>query len=97
MTKSEVRAVSLITTIKNKIGTKYIKLANMNVWFGLDCHGIIKFGEYETNRTRVARFHNLIYVEKSGYSRKKGYDLQYLGIRRLSGRGVQKTAFSDPF
>lgn len=31
----------------------------MNVWFGLDFHGIIKFGEYETNRTRVARFHNL--------------------------------------
>ena len=31
----------------------------MNVWFGLDCRGILKFGEYETGQTRAARFHNL--------------------------------------
>ena len=45
--------------MKNKIATKDITLANMNVWFGLDCRGIIKFGEYETDRIRAARFNNL--------------------------------------
>lgn len=36
-----------------------ITLVNMNVWFGLDCRGIVKFGEYESGQTRAARFTNL--------------------------------------
>jgi len=31
----------------------------MNVWFGLDCRGIVKFGKYEPDNIRAARFQNL--------------------------------------
>ena len=131
-------------------GTKDITLANMNVWFGLDCRGIIKFGEYESSRIRTARFNQLTakfkdqqpdviaiqeanplpkYVNRLGGAldydftwnitnsgikfmgygipvnfsagnavlAKKGYNLQYLGKRRLSGRGIQTKHLSIHF
>ena len=36
-----------------------IKIADINTWFALDYHGMIKFGEYETRERRKGRFHLL--------------------------------------
>jgi endonuclease/exonuclease/phosphatase family metal-dependent hydrolase len=136
--------------MESNIRTEDITLVNMNVWFGLDCRGIFKFGEYEPGKIRAARFQNLTqefkrlqpdviaiqeanplpaYVEQLsralGYDAvwqvtnsgikllgfgiptnftagnailaQKGYGLEHLGIRRLSGRGVQTKYFSFHF
>ena len=136
--------------MKKNVRTEDITLVNMNVWFGLDCRGIVKFGEYEPGNVRAARFQNLtnglndlkpniIGIQEAnplpGYVRKlskaldydavwkvtnsgikllgfgiptnftagnailaqKGYGLKYLGIRRLSGKGVQTKYFSMHF
>jgi len=136
--------------MKIKDRTEEITLINMNVWFGLDCRGIVKFGEYETGQKRAARFQNLtnglkdlrpdvIGIQEAnplpGYVRElsnaldydavwkvtnsgikllgfgiptnfaagnavlaqRRYGLKFLGVRRLSGTGVQTDYFSMHF
>ncbi len=136
--------------MKKNVPTEDITLVTMNVWFGLDGRGLVKFGEYEPGKIRSARFQNLtnglkdlqpdvIGIQEAnplpGYVRKlsnalgydavwqvtnsgikllgfgiptnftegsailaqKGHDLKYLGVRRLSGKGVQTKYVSMHF
>jgi len=45
--------------MKKGICTEPITLVNMNVWFGLDAHGYVTFGEHESRAGRRARFNIL--------------------------------------
>jgi len=142
--------VNVTQQLKKNVRTEDITLVNMNVWFGLDCRGIVKFGEYEPSKIRAARFQDLtnglkdlqpdvIGIQEAnplpGYVRKlsnalgydavwqvtnsgikllgfgiptnfaagnailaqKGHDLKYLGVRRLSGKGLQTKYISMHF
>ncbi len=44
--------------MKKNVRTEDITLVTMNVWFGLDGRGLVKFGEYESGKIRAARFQN---------------------------------------
>ena len=126
----------------NNAGKQTITLVNINVWFGMDARGWVRFGEYESSARRRSRFDilvaglrnlqpDVIAIQEAnklpGYARrladKMGYDvvwkttnsgikllgrgiptnftagnailapkrghIQFLGARRLSGRGLQ--------
>ncbi|MGD8887811.1 MAG: endonuclease/exonuclease/phosphatase family protein [Desulfobacterales bacterium] len=45
--------------MKDNTTDECITIVNLNAWFGLDCRGIFKFGEYESDRIRNARLENL--------------------------------------
>jgi len=45
--------------MKNGIPRKHVTLVNMNVWFGMDARGYMKFGEFESRARRRARFNIL--------------------------------------
>jgi endonuclease/exonuclease/phosphatase family metal-dependent hydrolase len=127
-----------------------VTLADMNVWFGIDACGRVKFGEYESGARRRSRFAiltaglkklqpDVIAIQEAnmlpGYARmlsdELGYDavwrttnsgikllgrgipinfaagnavlapkrhgLKFLGVERLSGRGLQFQNFSFHF
>jgi len=46
--------------MKDNTTDECITIVNLNAWFGLDCRGIFKFGEYESDRIRNARLENLM-------------------------------------
>ena len=45
--------------MKDNTTDECITIVNLNAWFGSDCRGIFKFGEYESDRIRNARLENL--------------------------------------
>jgi endonuclease/exonuclease/phosphatase family metal-dependent hydrolase len=136
--------------MENVIRKQTVTLADMNVWFGMDARGRLKFGEYESGARRKSRFSiltaglkklqpDVIAIQEAnmlpGYAKKLsdelGYDavwrttnsgikllgrgiptnfaagnvilapkrngLKFLGVQRLSGRGVQFQNFSFHF
>ena len=97
--------------VKDKPDTKNITLACMNVWFGLDCRGILKFGEYETGQTRSARFHNLteelldrqpdvIAIQEAnplpGYAKNLASALNYEAVWKVTNSGVKIAGYGIP-
>ena len=127
-----------------------VTLVDMNVWFGMDARGYLKFGDYESSARRLSRFAILaaglkklqpdaIAIQEAnmlpGYARKladelgyeavwrttnsgikllgrgiptnftagnvilapKGNAIKFLGVERLSGRGLQFKYFSFHF
>lgn len=42
--------------MKKGLPRKHVTLVNMNVWFGMDARGYMKFGEFESGARRRARF-----------------------------------------
>ena len=45
--------------MKDNTTAKCTTIANLNAWFGSDCRGIFKFGEYESDTVRNTRLKNL--------------------------------------
>lgn len=97
--------------MNRQIGTQDITLVNMNVWFGLDCRGIVKFGEYEPGDIRSARFQNLtrelkdlqpdvIGIQEANplpdYVQKLANTLGYDAIWKVTNSGIKLMGFGIP-
>ena len=46
--------------MNKNVDKQNITLANINVWFGMDARGRVKFGEYESSAVRRSRFNILV-------------------------------------
>ncbi len=90
--------------MKKGICTEPITLVNMNVWFGLDARGYIKFGEYESSARRRARFHilteglknlrpDVIAIQEAnilpGYAKKLSEEIGYDAVWRTTNSGIK--------
>ncbi|CAB1056262.1 hypothetical protein D1BOALGB6SA_998 [Olavius sp. associated proteobacterium Delta 1] len=97
--------------MNSQICNKDITLANMNVWFGLDCRGIVKFGEYESSKIRAARFKNLtngfkdlqpdvMGIQEANplpeYVRKLSNALGYEAVWKVTNSGIKLMGFGIP-
>ena len=94
-----------------KTCTQDITLVNMNVWFGLDCRGILKFGEYQPGNIKAARFQNLtnglknlqpdvIGIQEANplpdYIRKLASTLGYDAVWKVTNSGIKIMGFGIP-
>ena len=90
--------------MKKGIPTEYITLVNMNVWFGMDARGYVKFGEYESSARRRARFNilteglknlrpDVIGIQEAnilpGYAKKLSEEIGYDAVWRTTNSGLK--------
>jgi endonuclease/exonuclease/phosphatase family metal-dependent hydrolase len=94
-----------------KTCTQDITLVNMNVWFGLDCRGVLKFGEYESGGMKAARFQNLtnglknlqpdvIGIQEANplpdYIKKLSNVIGYDAVWKVTNSGIKIMGFGIP-
>ena len=97
--------------MNRKTCTQDITLVNMNVWFGLDCRGILKFGEYQPGNIKADRFQNLtnglknlqpdvIGIQEANplpdYIRKLTNTLDYDAVWKVTNSGIKIVGFGIP-
>ena len=81
-----------------------VTLVDMNVWFGMDARGYLKFGDYESGARRLSRFAILaaglkklqpdaIAIQEAnmlpGYARKLADELGYEAVWRTTNSGIK--------
>ena len=93
------------------IGTDDITLVNMNVWFGLDARGYIRFGEYESRARRRVRFNilteglknlrpDVIAIQEAnrlpGYAKKLSEEIGYDAVWKTTNSGIKFLGLGIP-
>ena len=86
------------------VGKQTITLANINVWFGMDARGRLKFGEHESSAVRRSRFKILVAGLKNlqpdiiaiqeanklpGYARRLADKLGYDVVWKTTNSGIK--------
>ena len=97
--------------MKKSIGTPTISLVNLNVWFGMDAHGRVKFGEYESKARRQSRFRllceglknlrpDVIAIQEAnilpGYARKLADEIGYDAVWQITNSGIKFLGLGIP-
>jgi endonuclease/exonuclease/phosphatase family metal-dependent hydrolase len=90
--------------MKKANGKQTVTLTDMNVWFGMDAHGHVRFGEYESSARRRSRFTilvdglkklqpDVIAIQEANllpeYARKLADEMGYDAVWRTTNSGLK--------
>lgn len=88
-----------------------ITIVNYNVWSGIDGHGLVKMGEFESFEARSARYKMLVEDlvntspdivgiqeanELPGFARRLGRDIGYNAVWKIANSGLKLFGFGFP-
>ena len=91
---------------------KLLRIITVNVWSGLDYHGVLNFGEYETDSIRELRFDLLVRQLKEldpdvvlmqeanpvgSFSKRLSDSLGYDEVHQVCNAGIKFGPFGPPF
>jgi len=98
-------------SMKKNIPTEPINLVNMNVWFGMDARGYLRFGECESRARRRARFNilteglknlrpDVIGIQEAnilpGYAKKLSDAIGYDAVWKTTNSGIKFLGWGIP-
>jgi endonuclease/exonuclease/phosphatase family metal-dependent hydrolase len=100
-----------VSSMKKESRTREIILVNMNVWFGMDARGYLRFGELESDAKRKARFKlltdglknirpDVIAIQEAnmlpGYAKKLAREIGYDAVWKTTNSGIKVLGWGIP-